>query len=263
MNDVKKVKKSGDESANRGHKSRRKRKKNRGLYYVLMALIVVSCLVVLSFTVFFNIKTIEVIGESEYTTEQIIASSGLRIGNNLLTLNIKKNSDHIKSQLKNIDSVVIKKQLPDKLIIEVTKAEPELCIMSNGQYVTLSKNYKVMSISAENVHSVVELQGVDIEAVAEGQYLDSSKAEWKELFESIRASFTQYEVPSLTAIDIGNTNDLKVVYDGRVLVKLGSQASLNYKIHSVSKVLQIEAANGERGTINATVAGVATFKAEL
>lgn len=102
--------------------SRPKRRRGRfsGLYKVLSILIVAAA-VVLACVVFFRVNSVTVEGNVRYTAEEIIEASGIRTGDNLVALSRSRVSAAICTQLPYVESVSIRKALPDGVVLKVTE----------------------------------------------------------------------------------------------------------------------------------------------
>ena len=102
----------------------RKRKRRRGRFGVLFKLLCVAALAAaLTFgaTVFFQVETIAVAGNSRYTQEEIIAVSGVQVGDNLFRMSKKQISEQILHQLPYVESVSILRGLPSTITFQVTE----------------------------------------------------------------------------------------------------------------------------------------------
>ena len=71
-------------------KKRRRRKQNLSLYYTAIFFLVAVVGIILSLTVFFNVKEVIVTGNSIYTNNDIILASGIKTGDNLVRLSSSK-----------------------------------------------------------------------------------------------------------------------------------------------------------------------------
>ena len=91
-------------------RSRRKRRRNLSLYYLMIFIIVSAVGITLSLTVFFNIDEINVSGDSQYDKNQIIKCSNINIGDNLFRTNFIKSEEKILKELAYIDDVQIQRQ---------------------------------------------------------------------------------------------------------------------------------------------------------
>ena len=74
---------------------RKRRKALRPAFFAMLALFLISVLAVLSLTVFFEVESVNVSGESIYSQEAVINTAGIKDGQNLLRLNNNKISDKL------------------------------------------------------------------------------------------------------------------------------------------------------------------------
>lgn len=146
-----KRKKSAVKGKNASSYGKNKRKKQRHgsyvLYYFLCGIVAVAVVTVLSVTVLFNIKHFEIIGETRYTNEEIIAAAGIPEGENLLRIDIGEAEKRIISELVYIDRAKIGRGFPDKLVITAEPAVPLASFYISGKYYLISEAGKVLDIS--------------------------------------------------------------------------------------------------------------------
>lgn len=90
------------------------------LFKLLCAVAVVAALT-FGATVFFQVETIAVTGNSRYTQEEIIAASGVEVGDNLFRMNKGQISQQILRQLPYVESVSIQRGLPSTITFQVTE----------------------------------------------------------------------------------------------------------------------------------------------
>ena len=72
-------------------------------------------------TVFFQVETIAVVGNSRYTAQEVIDASGVQIGDNLFQMNKNQISQRILQQLPYVGEVSPQRGLPSTLTIQVTE----------------------------------------------------------------------------------------------------------------------------------------------
>ena len=103
----------------------RKRRKKRAyiLYYILIFIIFLTLGISLSLTVFFNIDVIEVRGTGEYSTDDILSASEVKVGDNLLRVNLEKTGERILNSCLELEKVNVKQSFPNKLIIDCEPCE--------------------------------------------------------------------------------------------------------------------------------------------
>ena len=107
-------------------RNKRRRRRGRGrfgpLFKLLCAVAVVVALT-MGATVFFQVETIVVSGNSRYTQEQVVEASGIQIGDNLYHMNKFQAAQDIREKLPYIGEVSIQRSLPSTILITVTEWE--------------------------------------------------------------------------------------------------------------------------------------------
>lgn len=105
-------------------RNKRRRRRGRGrfgpLFKLLCAVAVVVALT-MGATVFFQVETIVVSGNSRYTQEQVIEASGIQIGDNLYHMNKFQVAQDIREKLPYIGEVSIRRGLPSTILITVSE----------------------------------------------------------------------------------------------------------------------------------------------
>ena len=105
----------------RRHKrSVRRRGRFSGLYKVLSIMLAAGAIAA-ACIVFFRVNTMEVEGNVRYTAQEVIAASGIEMGDNLVVLPRSRVSAAICANLPYVESVSIKKALPDGVVLVVTE----------------------------------------------------------------------------------------------------------------------------------------------
>ncbi len=101
-------------------RSKRRRGRFRGVYKVL-SILMIAAAVVLACVVFFRVNSVEVTGNVRYTAAEVIEASGIQMGDNLVALPRSRVSASICAKLPYVESVSIKKALPDGVVLVVTE----------------------------------------------------------------------------------------------------------------------------------------------
>ncbi len=144
-------------------KQRRKLKRTifrrRVLLCLLLASIVISiCL----FTPFFNIKTIEIIGNENITAEEITAIAGIPEGLNIFKVR-KRPVKKAVLQIPEIETVKIRRKLPSKIQLEVTETRAIMQIPYMTGYVTANEFGRIMSIKdTQEESNLLLITGLEI-----------------------------------------------------------------------------------------------------
>ena len=104
----------------------RTRRRNRGRFGPLFKLLCVLAVIVAltgGATVFFRVETVMVTGSQRYTQEEIIAASGIQVGDNLYALNKVRIDRNIRTQLPYVGELSINRALPSTIVITVVEWE--------------------------------------------------------------------------------------------------------------------------------------------
>ncbi|MGN0493620.1 MAG: cell division protein FtsQ/DivIB [Acutalibacteraceae bacterium] len=221
----------------------RRRRMLIGLTLLIVLLIVAGA--ALSLTVFFPIESLSAKGSAKYTSEQIIAASGINKGDNLFTASVKL--DELREKLPYIESVKLKRNLPGSLTITVADAEAYACYYTDNKYFLVSKSGYVLENPDEkpNELTLITASGVKCEL---GKRVEFSDEKTQTLITEIGKYAGEYGV-TLNSIDITDELSLTVKAENRFTVNLGTSNYLENKFAHLSGMIKnIE--EGKTGKIN-------------
>ena len=218
-------------------KRRKKRKRNYTLYYIILAFFLVIAGIVLSMTVFFNIESVKVEGSAIYTFGDVDSVIDVKPGDNLLRLNVKAMEKELLEEFEKADAVEVKRAFPTTLLIRIDDGEPTTQLYSDNVYYVLSKTGRVLEHAETSMPNVPVIVGPDAKGASLGSYvsltLENQERDWiKILFDEIEKS----GLNDISAIDITNTISLKIYYQNRFQINLGSLSELDTKLSMVYEV---------------------------
>lgn len=246
---------------------RRKNRIKRIFTGLLFFLFLAAVAVTLCFTVFFKVATITVVGETQYTAEEIIKSSGLTEGQNLFGFSAESVSSSISQALPYIGEATIKRSIPDTVTITVESAEPSCAMRTDTGYILLDKDNKVLekTDSVDKSIPVIELSGVEKAEVGLPIVLKDEKV-MNSLTIVIEAA--QKAGIAVTYYDLSDSSNIKIICEnGETTLKLGevSADTIDRKLLLVSEAMKKEKANGNsvKGTFDLTYDGKAYFSPEI
>ena len=116
------------------HRSRTRRR-NRGRFgplFKLLCVVGVILALTVGATVFFRVEQVTVSGNQRYTQEEIIAASGIQLGDNLYSLNKVRIDRNIRTTLPYIGDLTINRALPSTIQITVTEWEAVAQVAAPG-----------------------------------------------------------------------------------------------------------------------------------
>ncbi len=247
---------------------RRKNKRKKLIIRMVLGLTIFIVGTVLALTLFFNINTIKVTGDTVYAATNIIEVSEVAEGDNLIFLSEKKINEKITKELAYVSSVNIKRRLPSTLEIVITKANPYMAIMSDGYYTLLDNSGKVLEQGLETVGDniiIVNLGEIESAKLGETIVLKNEKihSKIKDLIDELE----NLNFKEITNIDLSDIHNIKVVYQGRITLELGetSKDALGSKLALGQAAIEKQNEENElyRGTINLTVEGKGYWSEEV
>ncbi len=248
-------------------------------YYVIFAVVAVTVICVLSTTVLFNIGQINVVGETQYSADDVIALSGAETGQNLITLDAAAMERKLIKQLPYVDSVKVNKKLPSTLEIELVPAEPAANVKKNNMYYLVSKNGRIMDTTLTKPDpKYITVLGFDPEYASEGDSLtvtdegnrnmlakllkcvktfsghddsgdNSSAGKYDTMFSLIADCEAAGIKDKIKEIDISNIYRITLNYDDRLTLDIGEYSEAEFKLTVAKKLIDSGEFDGERGRL--------------
>lgn len=245
-------------------RSKRRRGRFRGLYK-LLSILLIAAAVVLACVVFFRVNSVEVTGNVRYTAAEVIAASGIKMGDNLVVLPRSRVSAAICANLPYVESVSIKKALPDGVVLVVTErvaaasvesAEGRWLVSAQGKLLELDKG-AVETIRITGLTAVGPYPGGMIQA-AEGQ-----EATLRYVGELLGELEGRGLLAQCTALDCSAATSMTLDW-GIYRVKLPRGGDYSYYLSLTQAALDSEKLpEGVPGTLDLTITeGKVNFKTE-
>ena len=231
--------KKTDERYTHGRAARRRKKNRRKytVYYILAAVMMLAIGAALSLTVFFNITVISVAGDTRYDSEDIIDASDVLIGDNLFRLIGSDVKDNIVSEFPYIEDVKIQRVLPEELVIKVTECEPAVTVEREDEYLLLSDKGRMLEEISVLPEDSARIIGFAAESMQPGDWLSKDDNERFELLLQMLQIMEQYGLQDIAVMDMRDMLNLRLLYDGRMDIQLGSSADIEYKLRAVKSII--------------------------
>ena len=228
-----------DTGASSAKKRGRRRRRNNSAARITLAVTVLLALVVgivLSLTVFFKIKSIDVYGESIYSSKEIIKAGNIKLESNLIRLSSSAVSKRIENALPYIEKVKVKKSLPTTALLEVTAAVVAGYTEENGNFYVISTEGKILEIKKDKPENAAVILGVKASDKKVCQYVADDKNSIGYV-NKIYKAFGDVMSRNITEVNVTDRVALSFVYNDRITVHLGSENDLNEKLKFVIKIL--------------------------
>lgn len=224
----------------------KRRKRNKKIKFILK--VVLSLGIIIGGIIFsmtspiFNIKNIEVINNTEVSSETIISISELKTDYNIFKF---KKSDIIKNIKENpyIESVEVKRKLPSTVQIDVKERIPKYSVDFMGKYVYINTQGYLLEIS-EDSKGLPIIQGI----VTPEEEIEPGKRLCKEDLERLEDVIKIIDIAKeneldtkITYVDISNKNEY-IIYlnEENKKIHLGDNSNLNNKMIYVVALIEEE-----------------------
>ncbi len=212
----------------------KKRRLSALLFLLLIATVISICL----FTPFFNVKTLEVKGKSEITTEQILETAAIPEGINIFRVNTKK----VKKALLNIpeiDAVRVRRIGPSKICLEVTETKPVMYFSYMTGYAITNEKGRVMAkvdtIDDPNLLNITGLEIKNAEICKKISVQDTDKFDIIiNTIDALSRVGILQEIRSCHFDDMQNVH--LFLHDGTKII-FGKLTDLDYKLSMLTNVL--------------------------
>lgn len=234
----------------------RRKRKRRGrytLYYIFFIVITFVAAAILYFSMFYKITSLEVVGESRYSSERILGLTGLSVGQSFFEVDKEEIRQNILAQLPYLGEVTVKQKFPTGVVIEVKEATIVGAFDTGTNYVLVSDANKIVETGLWEVEEgITVIKGIQIDSPTVGATVTSSETEKLELLQILLQNIQATGFNKITYIDMSDLLNMKVMYDDRILVELGTQSELENKLKFAKKMLEEQIGQDVKGVLNAT-----------
>ena len=233
-------------------KSKKRRKKILKIIKVLILFgVIIGSIIFAMVSPIFNIKNITVSGNSKLSAETIISLSGLNIDQNIFNFWTSDIKEAVK-QNAYINTVGIKRKLPDTVEIEVEERVATYMITLGNAYVYINNQGYILEIAKEKLEVPLLIgYNTKVEEITEGNRLNETDLEKLNDILKVKeaASSGEKNIEKLiTQIDITDKNNyILSIPKEKKTIYLGDTSNLSTKILWIDKFLEEEKEN--EGTI--------------
>ena len=202
---------------------------------LFLAILVAAAICAL--TIFFKVKTISVEGAMRYRTEEIVAGMGVKQGDNLYLWNKVKVSDRLLHDFPYLESVQIRRRLPDTLMVTVTECSGAVAVPSGTGYCYLSEQGKVLELS-ETDGGLATVSGVTLEDAEPGELVERAQDAYVDaLLDVLQTLDAAGMLDGLRFINLTDLTDIRIGYEGRFDIRVGTLDGLSYRIRFAQTVI--------------------------
>lgn len=230
----------------------------------LIIIIAVAAAVLLTLTLFFRVKYIDVTGNHYYSVEDITDVCGVAEGDNLLTLSRGEIAGNIMANCEYVSTVRVSHVLPNRVSIVLTEYPAGYAISDvSGYYYLISSDGTVLKqINERDAADHIRITQLQIKTPVTGETAvlsaQSEETDSTRQFSTLTTLLRELEAAELirqvTEVSVSATNQITLRYEDRFTVSLGSTTSLAYKLEHL-KIVIAEQKDYATGTIDLTYEG--------
>ncbi len=235
----------------------RRRMLRRLLLAAMLALAVGLCVLLYYAVKSLPVKTIAVEGESPYTDELLLETCGLKEGQPLLLLRTNAMEKTLLSRMPWLETVQIKRRLPDTVEVTVTKAQAAYRVLDEGKSLLVAADGKVLGYLEEDPSGdlLPLVLGNFVTPVEIAQTLAYETESDGGICVDIFTALHDNELLEGTSeVDLRNPSELTVKLGDRFVVELGDSLSLADKLRLVAESIK-RLEESDTGTLDASTVG--------
>ena len=215
----------------------------RSFVFSSVSFIVICAALVFGMSVFFRVSNIEVTGADRYTTEEIVAASGIKDGDNLMFINRDAAAERIYTKLIYIGEVTVRRKLPNTVVIEISESGAVAVMETDSGLWLIDRNCRLLeACKTQDAETYIKVEGLSAVKPLEGETIgvsDEDKPKATYLRGILNAFADQGITADVDSLDLSNPISAQVDYlDGRFIVKLGDSENMDYKMELLVSVVQ-------------------------
>ena len=235
-------------------KRRQKREKRFRIFKLVLKIllflaIIIGILLFLFVSPLFNIKNVNVQGNSKINAEQIANLSKINVNENIFRFSSKQIKENVKENAY-IDTVEVKRKLPDTVEIIVTERQQKYQLEYGNAFIYIDEYGNILEIANENANLPI-IRGystVQEELKAGNKLVDEDCNKLLAVEKFLRAAKSNEIYDIITYIDISDDSNYKFELPSKGKVAyMGDDTNVNSKILTLKEILTRE--EGKSGQI--------------
>lgn len=237
----------------RRNRTRRSRGRFRALYQLLAVAAVVAAVAAGCF-VFFRVETVTVSGNNRYSVDEVVAVSGVELGDYLALLDKNRIARQIRSGLPYVESVSIRRSLPDTVIISVSESSAAAVVETESGFWLINSAGKLLEqVSSTGAYAhIIGLSPIAPTAGSMAVLSDEAVIRWDYAMEFLRTLEEQEMLDELTSLDCSAAGTFTAAYGERFTLILPSTGNFSEYLAMFTRAVEEELEDGETGIFDFT-----------
>ena len=247
----------------RRRRNRRYRRSRLTVPLRFLSFLLICGAIAAAMILFFKVQTVVVDGNSRYTDQEILDVTEIELGENMFLLNKYAISGQLTSQLPYIQSVQIRRSLPDTILIQVEECTPVMAVVQGQDAWLVSRKGKLLEkVEAAKAGGYLQVVGVELLLPTVSSTLELPREgtiSRDRLLELVDCLESRGMLGDTAAIDCSDEEVLVLEYAGRFDVEIPYDSDFDKKLLALEQIVpQLE--ENEKGTIILTMPDKGSFK---
>ena len=240
--------------------NKKRRKKRTFIQILTLFIVLISVLTTLCLKLtYFNIRTIEVVGNKNVSAEDIIKNSKIEQGNNIFYIDLRESRTNLLKN-NNIMDINIKRVFPSKIVIAVKEREAVFYTQRDNKYLIIDKEGIVIEEKdkIDNL-KLVRLDGIDLKNVSIGKTIPVADNRALVLIGKITElcsnNISKYSFTSVNLSSLLNVN----MYCGNICIKIGTADDIENKLNKALNIIDSQGLGDKKGYVDVSYDGNPVF----
>ncbi len=198
--------------------------------YKIAALCLIFVGIYATFTMLFQIESIEVVGKTQYSNTQILSAFGVEIGDNMFFFDANEKISNIQKTLPYIENVNITRSLPGTISIEVINAQEMYSVSCLSGWAVLSESLRVLNIVPTQPEQITYIAGISAFEPVAGEALQIEDERQYTVLTDLLNNAQIYKILPITDIDLSDMLQINFTYANRINIVLGTSNDMENKM---------------------------------
>ena len=186
----------------------------------------------------FSVRSLTVVGNHHYTSDQILRASGLYIGQSVWALNTSRAESNIRDACPYIESVRVSSSLMNAVTVTVSETTIAGALYHEGNWILVGLSGQwVDSLPAESdlPPRYLYLKGATFIGSKPGQQAMDDRC--TAIMQAILNEANHQNLTGIAEIDMTDKSNLSLNWNNQITVRLGNDSNLSYEIQVMAQTL--------------------------
>ena len=209
------------------------------VFAVFSFVVLLGLSAVWAITFLFKTNVITVVGQTRYSENQIIEAAEIKMDDSIFLIDSVTASNHIIKNFPYIEDVNITFNIPDSVNIKVSESVPVFQINVGKKFLQVSSKGRILEITSSKTNITPLIKYPLLAGKIEGDYVCNNNDDLINLLTELKNELEKNEfTEQIKTIDFSNLKKVVLDYDGRIDIDLGPFEDIDYKMRTISKIIQ-------------------------